>query len=128
MPPGLRTSVIICTMDRPDDLGRALQSLQSQTLLPDEVIIVDASRNDRSEAPIPEAFQSLPIRYFHTRTPGLTRQRNIGIRESTGDVLLFLDDDVILEPEYIEHVAAAFARDTEGKISPFWVGSQTSSR
>ncbi len=48
--------------------------------------------------------------------PGLPRQRNLGTRTTTGSVLVYLDDDVILEPAYLAAVARTFEEDRTGQI------------
>lgn len=108
----LKASVIICTKDRPDDIRTALRSLAVQTSPPDEIVIVDAGRSASCEPGVGREFPALPIRHLPIARPGLTRQRNIGIRESTGDIVLFIDDDVILEPDYVEQVLDVFANDS----------------
>lgn len=112
----LRVSVILCTKDRPDDVRLVFQCLGAQTLLPAEVVVVDASGDDRTRLVVLEKEGASPARYLHVTRPGLTRQRNIGIREATGDLLLFVDDDVVLEPDYVECVAAAFRQDAAGRV------------
>lgn len=112
----MRISVIICTKDRRDDLRAALRSLAVQSLRPDEVLVVDAGGEPAlDDAQMTELRASFPLRYLRT-APGLTKQRNLGIRESAGDIIVFFDDDVILEPEYLQQVAAVFAGDADGKI------------
>ena len=107
-------SVVIPTKDRPTDLLRCIESIRTQTYLPDEVIVVDASNN-------PEAFLSIPLgspwlyRYFYS-APGLTHQRNVGIEKSFGDIVLFLDDDVILEKHFIEEIMGVFKQDKTHEI------------
>lgn len=108
----MRISVIICTKDRPADLHAALCSLAGQTRQPDEVLIVDAG----AEHPLdPSLHASLPLTHLRT-TPGLTAQRNLGIRHATGDLLIFFDDDVVLEPAYLAHIEAVFLADQDGRI------------
>ena len=110
----MRTTVIICTKDRRDDLRAALRSLAAQTLPPDEVLVVDAGREPAlDDAEMADLRAALPLRLLRA-APGLTRQRNLGIRESAGEIIFFFDDDVILEPEYLRQVAAVFAEDTGG--------------
>jgi|GEM_PF-167247 len=112
----MRTSVIICTKDRPDDLRAALRSLAAQTLPPDEVLVVDAGSDPAlDDALIEELREAFPLRHLRA-APGLTKQRNLGIRESTGDILFFFDDDVALEPDYLRAVVETFTGDAEGKI------------
>ncbi|MCK4517423.1 glycosyltransferase family 2 protein [Candidatus Babeliales bacterium] len=111
-------SVIICTRNREPDLLRALRSLQKQTHNPTEIIIVDSSDERLIESVQFQAvfhknnFPSTKLIYQHT-TPGLTRQRNVGIKLASGDVLSFFDDDVELEPEYLEAMNRVFATKPE---------------
>lgn len=112
----MRTTVILCTKDRKDELRAALRSLAAQSLRPDEVLVVDAgSEPALDDALIEELRAAFPLRRLHS-APGLTKQRNLGIRESTGDLLFFFDDDVVLEPDYLREVAAVFASDAGEKI------------
>jgi GT2 family glycosyltransferase len=74
------------------------------------VIVVDADPDASARGVVAE-FQDdrLPaVRYLHT-APSLTAQRNRGIDESSGDVIVFLDDDVELEPTLFAQLAAAYA-------------------
>ena len=109
----VRLSVVICTKDRPKELATCLESITRQRRLPMEVVVVDSS------AMPPEAvvddFRGLvtpacAVTLIHTQ-PGLPRQRNVGIRAARGDVVVFFDDDVILEPEYLEELALVYERD-----------------
>lgn len=108
-------SVIICTKDRKNDLFQAIRSIESQTRLPDELIIVDASTSQDYKNDLLNKFKKLDIKYLHTG-PGLTKQRNLGILASSGELIIFFDDDVILEPEYIFFIEQIFLNDVENKI------------
>ncbi len=102
-------SVIICTKDRPADLQRCLDSLAKQTRLPDELIVVDSGSNDVQ--PVVAAFAGTAPACVtqHLRSaPGLTKQRNVGIRQATKDIIYFLDDDVLLDPSYIEEIQRVY--------------------
>ena len=110
-----RTSVVISTKGRVTDLRRCLASLARQTLLPFEVVIVDAG-----DIPDPELFfqpfrKFLTIRYIRAQV-GLTCARNTGARESKGELILFLDDDTELEPDYLEKIMEVFSRDTGHRV------------
>lgn len=58
---------------------------------------------------------------------GLSGARNTGVARATGDVIAFLDDDAVAEPEWIERMAAAYGRDevlaVGGAVEPHWAAS-----
>ncbi len=111
----MKISVIICTRNRFDDFIKTLPSLAAQTRPPDELIVVDSSEERKIEAYLGSLRLPFSVRYFHTQ-PGLTRQRNRGIRESTGDLIFFFDDDVDLDVNYLAEVEKVFANDTKHEI------------
>lgn len=108
----MKISVIICTRNRFDDFTKTLPSIAAQTRLPDELVVVDSSDEKRLEAYLESIKMPFPVHYFHT-APGLTLQRNHGIRESVGDLLFFFDDDVDLDANYLAEVEKIFADDTK---------------
>ncbi len=112
----LRLSVVICTKDRPGELATCLDSLATQRRLPLEVLVVDASATPPTE--VVDGFRrrvSCAVELIRAE-PGLPRQRNIGIRAARGDVVMFFDDDVVLEPDYLEELARVYDRDTTRAI------------
>lgn len=98
-------SVIIPTKDRPDALFKCISSILNQKVLPDEVLIVD-------DANLPQEFVSaiakktkaigIQFQYIKKDIPGLSMSRNIGASKARSSVVLFLDDDVVLDREYVE--------------------------
>lgn len=110
-------SVIIPTKDRYKDVMQCIESVVTQSLIPDEIVIVDGSRDGRKLQSKIEAFKRKGIRflYIHTR-PGLTYQRNVGINASSGDTIIFLDDDVILDRDYIRQIMHVFNDDVHKKV------------
>ncbi len=107
----MKLSVIIATRDRPQELERCLRSLAGQERKPDEVIIVDAS------LPPWQGWEEFPFPVRRcTAEPGLTRQRNLGFQLSQGEVIVYLDDDVELEPGYLAALLAVFEADTRGEV------------
>lgn len=110
------TSVIVPTYNRSEELKKFIESLLKQTVLPEELIIVD----DGNLAEIPlkgECLNAgiLPV-YFKKDTPGLTASRNAGIKLARGDIIFFFDDDIVLSPRYIEKVLAVYADDKDGSV------------
>ncbi len=101
----LTLAAILCTRNRRADLERCLASLAAQTRPADEVWVIDASDEPLALEPTGPA----PLRVIHT-TPGLPAQRNLGLRQTQADVVAFFDDDVELEPGYLEALMAAYER------------------
>lgn len=104
-------SVIIPTKNRTEDLRSTLEDLVAQTRRPDEILIVDQS-------PIP-SFEpgSVPIAVNYIHAPnvsGAAVARNVAMDRATGDLWVFLDDDVILEPQYIEEIVRAYTPEIAG--------------
>jgi glycosyltransferase involved in cell wall biosynthesis len=105
-------SVILCTHNpRPDYLGRVLASLRGQTLPAEqwEFLLID----NASKQPLAEIWDiSWHSRGRHVREDelGLTAARLRGIRESTGELLVFVDDDNLLAPNFLVQATAISAR------------------
>lgn len=98
----LRCSVVVTTWKRPILLRATLQSLLKQSYPNHEVIVV-CDGEDADVSAIAQEFQDeTSIRWiFHPTNRGLPSARNSGAREAGGDVVLFLDDDVIADPQLI---------------------------
>jgi GT2 family glycosyltransferase len=94
----------------------ALQSICLQTVLPGEIVIVDSSDvsiSDNLEFKKTFSKNNFPkvnLVYKHT-SPGLTKQRNEAIDLASGEILYFFDDDVELEPNYIEEMQKIFEKN-----------------
>lgn len=105
-------SLIICTYQRPVVLMRLLNSVISQTLYPNEIIIVDGSKDDSTEEAL-KAQKNLDLKYFRVNEyeRGLTKQRNYGVERinSLSEVICFLDDDIILSDTYFEELLHAYS-------------------
>jgi len=97
-----KIAFVVPTKDRPDDLRRMLASVQVQSVHPDQIIIVDASR-DPAES-ITGEFPPLKIDYVHVYPPSLSRQRNAGMQHLRASTTLagYLDDDLVLEKGALE--------------------------
>jgi GT2 family glycosyltransferase len=101
----MTSSFIICTKDRPVDLQNCIKSIASQTVLPQEVIIVDASNDDNSveNQKNCEVILGDKIKLIYIKSePSTTRQRNMGVDNASGNIVFFVDDDTILKPDYHE--------------------------
>ena len=111
-----KISVVIPTKNRFQDIIKCIESILIQTLLPDEIVIVDSSDTDELKSNLDDLLQNkIAFKYIHAPL-SLTQARNVGIKESTGDVIIFLDDDVILDRDYIKETMHVFNNDSEKKV------------
>ncbi|MBS4041277.1 MAG: glycosyltransferase family 2 protein [Flavobacteriales bacterium] len=112
----MQCSLIICTYQRPQALYRLLESLQLQTRYPEEVIVVDASLNEETKRLL-EHHTYANLRYFlvDKEHRGLTKQRNFGIQQvlDQSEIIAFLDDDIILYPNYFEQLLGTYQKFPE---------------
>ncbi len=103
-----KISVIIPTRNRIKDVITCLNSVSKQTKLPDEVIIVDSSKTQELKNKI-KNFNNLNIKYvYNTICNSASFQKNLGAKESTGDILFFSDDDTIWTPNYLREMLSTF--------------------
>ena len=115
-----KISVIIPTKNRTEDVIRCLESIAIQTMSPDEVVIVDSSDTDELKSAL-DPFKNLNIKYVHIEVDKEFKgssniSRNRGIDNSTGDIIILVDDDVILDKEYIKNIIHIFNNDSERKV------------
>jgi glycosyltransferase involved in cell wall biosynthesis len=102
MPPFATVSVIIPTYNRKDLLRETLDSLAQQTFPENnfEVIVVDDGSTDGTNGAVAAGFP-FPVRYFSQSNQGDASARNFGAQQSQAEFLVFLDDDILLEPDYL---------------------------
>ena len=112
----LALSVIICTKDREESLRECLDSLFHQSRLPDDVIIVDDGNLDGEALGSLVRSRGVSYQYLRKQTPGLTASRNLGVEHARGDIVLFLDDDVVLDRGYAAGIMEGFEQDPNGRI------------
>jgi GT2 family glycosyltransferase len=104
-----RASLIVPTRNRADLVKRFLPSLADQSVsAPYEVIYVDNGSTDSTAAVIREASVRRPhIKVIETHPPGAARARHAGAVASASPLLIFVDDDMLAEPDLVaEHLRA----------------------
>lgn len=107
----MKITVIICTHNpRADHLARTLEGLRAQTLPASnwELLLID----NRSTPPLsPAQFPFFPaLRIVREETLGLAAARLRGIAEATGNLFVFVDDDNVLAPDFLQEAAALATR------------------
>jgi glycosyltransferase involved in cell wall biosynthesis len=123
----MNITVILCTFNRCQDLAKALDSV-ALSVVPNtvdwEVLVMDNNSTDRTRELVNDFSSRFPgrFRYAFEPQPGKSFALNTGIRESRGDVLAFLDDDVIVEPTWLQNLTAPLCRTdcagVAGRILP----------
>jgi GT2 family glycosyltransferase len=121
MPP-LRISAIIPTFNRPAALRRTLQTVFALNPLPDELLIVDQSEHEDADLRdyIATAPPALTIHYWR-RPPNAQSARNEAAARASGDILLFLDDDVLLERDLVADHLRNYEDRTVGAVGGFYL-------
>ncbi len=114
----MQISAVIPTKNRPDDLERSVQSVLEQTRIPDELVIIDQSDNDLSKnavyALIDAADKKPELIYvLDPEIAGLIPAKRASLDHSSGDLVCFLEDDVVLESGYVKAMEVAFRSKPE---------------
>ncbi len=101
-----RATIQVCTYNRAALLGRVLEACSDQTIADDvyEVVIVDDGSTDATGEVIEEARRRATCRFTVVRQSngGLARARNAGIARAAGERIIFIDDDVLPLPNFVE--------------------------
>lgn len=111
-------SVIICTYNRDKYIYNVLKSIAQGSLCTDyyEIVLVDNNCTDNTRSEVERFCADFPaVRlHYHVETnQGLSHARNRGIKESKGDLLVYVDDDATVNPEYLATYADWFASHPE---------------
>ena len=106
----ISATLIIPTLNRAKTALDTLAKLESQTSDRFEVLVVDQS--DRIDAGL-KNYRSgkYGYRYIHEEIKNLPNARNIGARQATGDILIFIDDDVVPNDDYVSSYRKIFAKN-----------------
>lgn len=130
MPP---VSVAICTRNRPESLRRCLASLHALDPSPEElaagfeILVVDNAPPDDGTRRAVEAFPG--VRYVLEPKPGLNFARNRALHEARGEILAFVDDDVVVDRGWLGGLHRAWsenpdARGFTGLILPYALSTE----
>ena len=99
---GDRVTVLIPTLERYPYLRTLLGQLREQTIRPHEIIVVDQTPREARDTGLADEFCDLPLRILYLDQAGQCSSRNAGLRQASGDYVLFLDDDDEVPPDLLE--------------------------
>ncbi len=121
-------SVIICayTAERWNDLVAAVESVQGQTLPPEEIIVVV----DHNQQLLKRVQDLNVITLQNTGVRGLSGARNSGIAAARSGIIAFLDDDAVAVPDWLMLLSEGFSGPqvlgVGGAVLPLWLGHKSS--
>jgi len=117
--PNHNISVIIHTYYRYEYLDRVLRLLTSQTLKPFEVVITDQTPMSDRPPGFYERFKELPLKIINLDKPCHAPAQNIGSKASTGDILIFIDDDCEFAEDFLEqHIKVMDEENVDVVVGP----------
>lgn len=121
-------TVAICTKDRPENVQRCLTSLlplQSSNQF--EIVVVDNAPSDDRTQSLVSAFPT--VHYVREPKPGLNFARNRALQTANRELLAFLDDDVVVDRQWLQGLQTAWAENPDaggftGLVLPYELESE----
>jgi glycosyltransferase involved in cell wall biosynthesis len=123
----MKVSVVVCTysMERYGPFVEAVESVLDQTYSPVEVVLV-IDGNDEVHERVKDEFENHESVHLHNneRNRGISFSRTKGAELASGDIVAFIDDDAVAEPDWIENLVAVYERTEAiavgGDVRPDW--------
>ena len=123
-------TIIICTYNREKYIGPLLESIAKNDYPKGdyEILLVDNNCTDNTRAvcqSFAETHKDVNFRYVVETEQGLSAARNKGIKEAKGDIIIYVDDDALVDTNYISSFAEHFANNPTtmaagGPIEPLY--------
>jgi glucosyl-dolichyl phosphate glucuronosyltransferase len=117
----MNITVILCTYNRHQGLAKALESIAASELpesIEWEVLVVDNNSSDQTREVVEDFCRRFPgrFRYLFEPRQGKSQALNAGIREAQSDILAFTDDDLTVDPLWLQNLTASLEKGE-------WVGA-----
>ena len=110
-------SAVICTRNRPDKIGNAVETVLANTYPNFDLTIIDQSTNDETETIVRQISErDGRVRYRRMSKSGLSRAYNLAIASTTGPIIAFTDDDCLVPSDWIEKIVTAFEEQPDGQL------------
>jgi glycosyltransferase involved in cell wall biosynthesis len=126
-----RITVVLCTYNRAQSLGKTIESVVEQTMpssLEWELLVVDNNSSDETRHVVEDLQRRYAnrIRYLFEPQQGISHARNTGVRAGQGEILAFIDDDETADPGWLQNLTAnLFSGEwigAGGRVVPQWNG------
>lgn len=116
----MKISVVICTRDRHEMIGSAIESVAACVYPSFDIHIMDQSTNDLTRCIVEKLADQhragCAIHYHHLDEAGLSRAYNLGMKSSDGEIIALTDDDCIVPPNWLARIASAFREDLKAGL------------
>lgn len=113
----LTYSVVICTLDRPENLKRCIKSWLNQIPMPRDIFVAHGGQDSMLVESLQQLFAGTSVELKYVRMlPSLVRQRNAGMKQVKGDVVFFADDDAVYLDGYAKAILDVYETDSDGMI------------
>lgn len=106
VPEKVPVSLVICTRNRAESLGRCLSSLKDLSCQPSEIIVVDNASTDGNTKTVVNRFEG--VKYVFEPRPGLDIARNTGALSAKENIIVYTDDDTEIHTHWLYHVYESF--------------------
>ena len=127
----MKYSIVIATYNRAEELVHTLNGLAGlRASAPWEVIVADNKSTDATRQVVEAAAGTFPaaLKYVFEGTQGKAAALNTAIREARGEILVFTDDDALVEADWLDRAGAALAETgaayVGGRVLPRWETSR----
>jgi GT2 family glycosyltransferase len=109
--------VLICSRNRRQMLIETVRSVLAGDEVPAELVVVDQSTEPDPELAGLGVVRGCTVRYLPSATTGLSRARNIALRAAAHPVVVLIDDDMFVEPDWLGHLLDGRRRGGERTVA-----------
>lgn len=100
----MKVSVIVCTKNREEHLDSCLSNIVRTGYPYDEILVIDNGSDDLARKKNEQLAARAGAKYYYEAKTGLSCARNRGIKEATGDIIVYSDDDFIVDKEWLTYL------------------------
>jgi len=114
---GLKTSFLVCAYNEESTIEKTLQSVLSQSLKPDEIVVVDDGSTDATPAILKRYENRVKIVSLRANTGNKAKAQTVGLKHLSGDIVAYTDADTVLHPSCLEKMIPHFMNREVGGVA-----------